>query len=91
MFIQVCWLILFKCVIYLYENVFNKLLYLYFVRDRYYVFFLFLDCGGVLIEDNGEILSLNFLNNYNYSDVCVWFILVLEGVKIQVLNFFVFY
>lgn len=57
--------------------------YIYILKEiDIMFFFLFLDCGGVLIEDNGEILSLNFLNNYNYSDVCVWFILVLEGVKI---------
>ncbi|XP_052697133.1 cubilin-like isoform X2 [Crassostrea angulata] len=46
--------------------------------------YAYTDCGGVLTEDNGEILSPNFPNNYNHSDACAWLILAPEGAKIQV-------
>lgn len=75
-------------VLHIYMKTFLTNHYIYILQETDTMFFFLpSDCGGVLTEDNGEILSPNFPNNYNHSDACAWLILAPEGAKIQVLNF----
>ncbi|XP_069122184.1 cubilin-like [Argopecten irradians] len=44
----------------------------------------FTDCGGILTQDNGVIMSPNYPNLYNHSDSCAWLIQAPGGSRINV-------
>ncbi|XP_061178089.1 cubilin-like [Saccostrea echinata] len=54
------------------------------VDQGFLLTYTYTDCGGILTQDNGEIVSPNFPFNYNHSDACAWLILAPEGSRIQV-------
>lgn len=76
-----------KCVITFTRKQFKQTISIYILQETETMFFFWhSDCGGVLTEDNGEVLSPNFPNNYNHSDACAWLILAPEGSRIQVFS-----